>query len=84
MPWAGLPFGEDVGGSGLPYRSYLMVLEELSRGFAAFGLGLSVHSLVTVGIDKWATPEQRERFVSETRRRDGQDDARIAPLHGVC
>lgn len=65
MDLAGLPFGEDVGGSGLPYRTYLMVLEEIARGFAAFGLGLSVHSLVAVGIDKWATPEQRERFVPD-------------------
>lgn len=65
MDLTGLPFGTDVGGSELPYRTYLMVLEELSRGFTAFGLALSVHTLVTVGIDRWATPEQRERFVPE-------------------
>ncbi len=65
MDLTGLPFGEDVGGYGLPYRTYLMVLEELARGFAAFGLALSVHSLVAVGIDKWATPEQRERFLPD-------------------
>jgi alkylation response protein AidB-like acyl-CoA dehydrogenase len=65
MDLAGLPFAEDVGGSALPYRTYLMVLEELSRGFAAFGLGLSVHTLVTVGIEKWATPAQRARFAPD-------------------
>ncbi len=61
----GLPFGEDVGGSGLPYRTYLMVVEELSRAFLALGLGLSVHTLATWGIDAHATQEQRERFVPD-------------------
>ena len=61
----GLPFGEDVGGSGLPYRTYLMVLEELSRAFLALGLGLSVHTLATWGIDAHATEEQRQRFVPD-------------------
>ncbi len=65
MDLAGLPFPEDVGGSALPYRTYLMVLEELSRGFAAFGLALSVHTLVSVGINAWATPAQRDRFLGD-------------------
>ncbi len=76
MDLAGLPFPEDVGGSNLPYRTYLMVLEELARGSAAFGLGLSVHTLVTVGVEKWATPEQRERFA--------RDLASGAMLGGYC
>lgn len=65
MDLAGLSFPEDVGGSALGYRTYLIVLEELARGFTALGLALSVHTLVTVGIDKWATPEQRARFCPE-------------------
>jgi alkylation response protein AidB-like acyl-CoA dehydrogenase len=63
MDLTGLIFGEDVGGSQLPYRTYLMVLEELSRAHLALGLGLSVHTLSTWGIDTHATPEQRTRFV---------------------
>jgi alkylation response protein AidB-like acyl-CoA dehydrogenase len=65
MDLAGLPFGEHVGGSGLSHRSYLLVLEELSRASLALGMGLSVHTLATWGIDTFATPEQRERFVPD-------------------
>ena len=61
----GLPFAGELGGSALPYRVYLMVVEELSRVFAAFGMGLSVHTLATWAIATYATPEQRERFVPE-------------------
>jgi len=61
----GLPFAEELGGSALPYRVYLLVVEELSRVFAAFGMGLSVHTLATWAIATYATPEQRERFVPE-------------------
>jgi len=62
---AGLPFATDVGGSELPYGVYLRVIEELSRGYAVVGMGLSVHTLATWGITTYATPEQRERFVPD-------------------
>jgi alkylation response protein AidB-like acyl-CoA dehydrogenase len=65
MDLTGLPFGEDVGGSSLPFRTYLMVVEELSRGHLALGLGLSVHTLSTWGIDTHATEDQRQRFVPD-------------------
>jgi alkylation response protein AidB-like acyl-CoA dehydrogenase len=65
MDLTGLTFGEDVGGSGLPFRTYLMVLEALSRGLLALGLGLSVHGLSTWGIDTHVTDEQRKRFVPD-------------------
>jgi alkylation response protein AidB-like acyl-CoA dehydrogenase len=61
----GLPFPGAVGGSELPYGAYLLVVEELSRVFAALGMGLSVHTLATWGIATHATPEQRERFVPD-------------------
>lgn len=65
MDLTGLPFAPEVGGSGLPQRVYLMVLEELSRAFLALGMGLSVHTLATWAIDTYATHAQRERFVPE-------------------
>jgi alkylation response protein AidB-like acyl-CoA dehydrogenase len=65
MDLTGLPFGDDVGGSAVPFRTYLMVVEELSRGFLALGLGLSVHTLSTWGIDTHATGDQRSRFVPD-------------------
>lgn len=61
----GLPFSTQVGGSALALRTYLMVIEEITRTFAALGMGLSVHGLSTWGIDTYATPEQRDRFVPD-------------------
>ena len=61
----GLPFVAEVGGSGVSQRTYLMVVEEVARAFAALGMGLSVHTLATWGIDTYATPSQRERFVPD-------------------
>lgn len=61
----GLPFAAGVGGSGISQRTYLMVVEEVTRAFAALGMGLSVHTLATWGIDTYATPSQRERFVPD-------------------
>ncbi len=60
MDLTGLPFGEDVGGAGLPYRTYLMVLEELARGHASLGLAISVSSLAAYAIDAFGTEEQRQ------------------------
>ena len=65
MDLTGLPFGADVGGSELPFRTYLMVVEELSRAFLALGLGLSVHTLATWGIDAHGTEEQRAGLVGD-------------------
>jgi alkylation response protein AidB-like acyl-CoA dehydrogenase len=65
MDLTGLPFGEDVGGSSLPFRTYLMVVEELSQAFLALGLGLSVHTLATWGIDTHATDQQRSELVGD-------------------
>ncbi len=63
LGFMGLPFPGDVGGGELPYRTYLLVVEELSRAWLTVGLGLSVHTLSTWGIEHHATDEQRQRFV---------------------
>ena len=60
---AGLPFPEDVGGSGQPHRVYLRVIEELSRAFLTVGLGLSVHTLATWAVATYASAELRKRTV---------------------
>src|SRR5918992_694967 len=41
----GLPYPEEYGGGGQPYEVYLQVVEELSAGWLAIGLGVSVHTL---------------------------------------
>jgi alkylation response protein AidB-like acyl-CoA dehydrogenase len=63
MDLLGLPMPEDVGGAGLPYRTYLLVLEELARGHATLALAVSVHTLVMSVIDHGGTDEQRQAFL---------------------
>jgi alkylation response protein AidB-like acyl-CoA dehydrogenase len=41
----GLPYPEEHGGGGLPYVTYLRVVEELAKAWLAVGLGVSVHTL---------------------------------------
>ena len=39
----GLAYPEELGGGGQPYEVYLQVLEEIGRGWAGVGVGVSVH-----------------------------------------
>jgi alkylation response protein AidB-like acyl-CoA dehydrogenase len=61
----GLPYDEAHGGGGQPYEVYLQVLEELSRGWLAVGLGTSVHTLACYPLAAFGTDEQRERWLPE-------------------
>ena len=65
MDLTGLAMPEDVGGSGLPYRTYLLVLEELARGHATLALALSVHTLAMTAIDAHGTDEQRRDLLPD-------------------
>jgi alkylation response protein AidB-like acyl-CoA dehydrogenase len=60
----GLSVPRQYGGLEADTVSYALVLEELSRGMAAFGVPVSVHnSLVCSSLARLGTPEQRERFL---------------------
>jgi len=59
----GLPYPERYGGGGQPYEVYLQVLEELSRGWLAVGLGTSVHTLSCFPLAAFGTDEQREQLL---------------------
>ena len=61
----GLPYDEELGGSGQPYEVYLQVLEELSRGWLAVGLGTSVHTLACYPRAAFGTDEQRARWLPD-------------------
>ena len=52
----GIPFDEAFGGSGRPYRSYLLVVEELARAWVALAVGLGVHTLVCDALQRFADP----------------------------
>jgi alkylation response protein AidB-like acyl-CoA dehydrogenase len=61
----GLPYEEQYGGAAQPYEVYLQVLEELSRGWLAVGLGVSVHTLACYPLAAFGTDEQRERWLPD-------------------
>jgi alkylation response protein AidB-like acyl-CoA dehydrogenase len=61
----GLPYDEQYGGAAQPYEVYLQVLEELSRGWLAVGLGVSVHTLACYPLAAFGTDEQRERWLPD-------------------
>ncbi|MCD0481157.1 acyl-CoA dehydrogenase family protein [Streptacidiphilus sp. ASG 303] len=61
----GLPYPEEYGGGGQPYEVYLQVLEELSAGWLAVGLGVSVHTLSCHALATFGSDDQRRRFLPD-------------------
>jgi alkylation response protein AidB-like acyl-CoA dehydrogenase len=60
---------EEYGGAGADFLSYILVLEELSRGDAGVGVTVAVHtSAVTLPLLRFGTDEQRARFVPPLAR----------------
>jgi alkylation response protein AidB-like acyl-CoA dehydrogenase len=60
---------EEYGGAGADFLSYVVVLEELSRGDAGVGVTVAVHtSAVTLPLLAFGTDEQRARFVPPLAR----------------
>jgi alkylation response protein AidB-like acyl-CoA dehydrogenase len=63
---------EEYGGAGADFLSYILVLEELSRGDAGVGVTVAVHtSACTLPILQFGTDEQRRRFVPPLARGEG-------------
>jgi alkylation response protein AidB-like acyl-CoA dehydrogenase len=63
---------EEYGGAGADFLSYILVLEELSRGDAGVGVTVAVHtSACTLPIMQFGTDEQRRRFVPPLARGEG-------------
>lgn len=60
----GVPWPEEVGGAGLDYRAYAIVVEELSRVCGTTGITVAAHtSLGTGPIFHFGTQAQREKYV---------------------
>ena len=60
---------QEDGGAGADFVSYVLVLEELSRGDAGVGVTVAVHtSAATLPIIAFGTDEQRRRFVPALAR----------------
>jgi alkylation response protein AidB-like acyl-CoA dehydrogenase len=60
---------DEYGGAGADFMSYILVLEELSRGDAGVGVTVAVHtSATTLPILAFGTDEQKSRFVPPLAR----------------
>ncbi|HZD86461.1 MAG TPA: acyl-CoA dehydrogenase family protein [Gaiellaceae bacterium] len=60
---------EEYGGAGADFLSYVLVLEELSRGDAGVGVTVAVHtSAATLPLLRFGSDEQRARFVPPLAR----------------
>jgi alkylation response protein AidB-like acyl-CoA dehydrogenase len=68
----GMPMPEAYGGAGLDYHSYVMALEEISRGSGGLGTIVAAHvSLACSMIHEFGDEAQRERFL--TPLAEGED-----------
>ena len=63
MGFAGIYVGEEHGGMGLGRVEAAVIFEELSRGDVATAAFISIHNMASWMIDKFGSPELRERFV---------------------
>jgi hypothetical protein len=64
LGYMGAVIPEDLGGAGLGYIEYSIIIEELSRIDGSVGIILAAHnSLCTNHIYKMGTPEQQRRYI---------------------
>lgn len=60
----GVPFSEEVGGTGMDYLTYCLEMEEISKVCGSCGVTISVHtSLCASIVEQYATPEQKEKWL---------------------
>jgi alkylation response protein AidB-like acyl-CoA dehydrogenase len=64
LGYMGAIFPEELGGAGLGYIEYAIIIEELSRVDGSVGIILAAHtSLCSNHIYKMGSPEQRQRYI---------------------
>src|SRR5437016_14061096 len=60
----GIPWPEELGGAGMDYLSYIIVIHELAKVDASHAITVSAHTtLGTPPIVDFGTPEQKKRYV---------------------
>lgn len=61
----GLPFDPEHGGGGQSYGTYLLVIEEIARGWLALAIGLGVHTLCCDGIQRFGNKTLIDKYLTE-------------------
>ena len=65
---AGAPFPVELGGGGITYRAWTLVMEELGAADMAMAVSLSVHVLSQAPVVHWGTAEQHQRWLAPMLR----------------
>ena len=63
LGFMGMKVSEDYGGLGTDFLSYAIAVEEIAAGDGACSTIMSVHSLVCGTIEKYATAEQKAKYL---------------------
>ena len=63
LGFTGAPFPEAIGGAGVSYLGWTLVMEELGAADLATAVTLSVHILSQFPVATWGTDEQRSRWL---------------------
>lgn len=61
----GIPFHPDYGGGGQPVATYLLVIEEIARGWVALAIGLGVHTLACDGVEGFGAKELKDSYLAD-------------------
>lgn len=61
----GLPYPEEYGGGGVPYGTYLLVVEEIARAYLGLAIGLSVHTLCAFAINGFGNDALKEDVLAK-------------------
>src|SRR5258708_31393757 len=60
----GIPWSEELGGSGMDYWSFILVIHEMAKVEASHAITISAHTtLGTSPIVDFGTPEQKQKYV---------------------
>jgi len=60
----GIAYPEEHNGLGLPYETYLIVIEELARAYLGLAIGLSVHTLCAFAVNGFGSEELKKDVLS--------------------
>ena len=63
MGWFGLNIPEEYGGAGVDTATFVMICEEISRGWLGLAGAIGTHSVMCDVVVRFGTEEQKRRFL---------------------
>lgn len=71
LGWCAIQYPEKYGGTGNTYVEYVIMQEEMARVYCSTACTISVNGMIGANIMKFATEEQKLRFLPELLNGDG-------------